>query len=80
TLKIDKKFVEKIESRHRIPKAIIEMAHAMDANVIAEGIESREQMQVLINLGCDIGQGYLFSRPKPPHEIIKILNNPIVKL
>lgn len=80
TLKIDKKFVEKIENRHRIPKAIIEMAHAMDATVIAEGIENREQMQVLINLGCDIGQGYLFSRPKPPQEIIKLLSNPRFKL
>jgi EAL domain-containing protein (putative c-di-GMP-specific phosphodiesterase class I) len=75
TLKIDKKFVEKITTRHRIPKAIIEMAHAMDATVVAEGIENKEQMQVLTILGCDIGQGYLFSRPKPPQEITKLLTN-----
>jgi diguanylate cyclase (GGDEF)-like protein len=80
TLKIDKKFVEKIETRHRIPKAIIEMAHAMDATVIAEGIEKKEQMQVLQKLGCDMGQGYLFSRPVPSHKITKLLDNPILNM
>jgi diguanylate cyclase (GGDEF)-like protein/PAS domain S-box-containing protein len=80
TLKIDKKFVEKIESRHRIPKVIIEMAHAMDATVIAEGIEKKGQMQVLKNLGCDMGQGYLFSRPIPSHKITQLFANPKLKL
>lgn len=75
TLKIDKKFVDKIESRHKISKTIIEMAHAMDASVIAEGIERKEQMDVLLSLGCEIGQGYLFSRPKPPQDITKLLEN-----
>ena len=44
-------------------ESIIQMAHKLDIQVIAEGIENREQLLQLKALGCDFGQGYLFSRP-----------------
>jgi diguanylate cyclase (GGDEF)-like protein/PAS domain S-box-containing protein len=65
-IKIDQSFV-----RHLIPnstdlslcKAIIVMAHALDMKVIAEGVETTLQRDLLLEAGCDYGQGYLFSRP-----------------
>ncbi len=70
-IKIDQSFV-----KHLIPdstdlalcKAIIAMAHALDMRVIAEGVETQQQMELLRDAGCDFGQGYYFARPVPPSE------------
>jgi diguanylate cyclase (GGDEF)-like protein/PAS domain S-box-containing protein len=70
-LKIDQSFV-----RHLIPdctelalcKAIIVMAHELGMKVIAEGVETAGQRDLLIAAGCDFGQGYLFARPMPAPE------------
>ena len=78
SLKIDRSFIEEIgvDSCHRnqaIIKMIIDMAVNLNVNVIAEGIETEEQCQLLAQLFCDEGQGYLFSRPLPDKEIYPLL-------
>ncbi|MCI1591533.1 MAG: EAL domain-containing protein, partial [Heyndrickxia oleronia] len=50
-------------------ETIIMMATHLGLNVIAEGIETKEQLQFLMDLSCPIGQGYLFSRPIPGEDI-----------
>jgi len=49
-------------------KAIIVMAHALGMQVIAEGVETTGQRDLLAAAGCDFAQGYLFARPMPAHE------------
>ena len=66
TLKIDKSFVSDVcKDPHdtSIVRAIINLGHALDLNVIAEGVETREQLQYLAALECDLVQGFLFSKP-----------------
>jgi len=67
-LKIDKSFVHAIgeDPRHgAICRAIIQMAHSLDMQVVAEGVETAEQWEFLVASGCDLAQGYLFGRPEP---------------
>ncbi len=68
TLKVDKSFVDglgKDPESTEIVKAVISMAQSLGMRVTAEGIETREQMELLRSLGCDQGQGYFLSRPLP---------------
>ncbi|MCP5277179.1 MAG: EAL domain-containing protein [Thiobacillus sp.] len=68
TLKIDKSFVWEIDReyrQHAIIKAIISIAHGLGLNLIAEGVETDEQLKFLEGQGCDEIQGYLVSRPLP---------------
>ncbi len=68
TLKIDRSFVAMIGSKgenDEIVRAIITLAHSLDLNVIAEGIETVAQLKVLEDLGCQGGQGYYFAAPMP---------------
>lgn len=65
TLKIDKAFVADVcKDPHdtAIVRAIITLGHALDLTVIAEGVETQEQLQYLSSLGCDVVQGFLFSK------------------
>jgi EAL domain-containing protein (putative c-di-GMP-specific phosphodiesterase class I) len=66
TLKIDRSFVELMSlggQNLAIIRTIIILAHALDMSVVAEGVETREQMSMLKQLGCEYAQGYFFSRP-----------------
>jgi diguanylate cyclase (GGDEF)-like protein/PAS domain S-box-containing protein len=75
-LKIDQSFVHDIETNasHRtIAETIIIMAHRLGLEVIAEGIETRPQMEILARAGCDYGQGYFFSRPVPEQQLLEML-------
>lgn len=66
TLKIDRTFVEQMSlggQNFEIIRTIIILAHALDMNVVAEGVETHEQMSMLKQLGCEYAQGYFFSRP-----------------
>lgn len=70
-LKIDQSFTRNIdtdENDHTLCEAIIVMAHKLGMKVIAEGVETEAQRQVLLNAGCDYGQGYLFSKPMSASE------------
>jgi diguanylate cyclase len=72
-LKIDKTFVDELGTTPRgseIVAAVINLAHALGLQVIAEGVESDRQLAELERLGCDFAQGYLFSRPVPAHELV----------
>lgn len=65
-LKIDKIFIHGMVSdlkKQKLVKAIIAMASSLNLSVVAEGIEDERQLQFLQNMGCEYGQGYLFSKP-----------------
>jgi len=71
TLKIDRAFVDGAdlnEEARAMLKTIVEMAHGLDLNVVAEGIETEGERDLLIELQCEYGQGWLFSKPLPPDE------------
>ncbi len=76
TIKIDKSFVDGVadESDDRaIVRSILALANALDKHTIAEGIETSEQKQALLGIGCTWGQGYLLSQPCPAHKFFQIL-------
>jgi len=56
---------------------IILLAHKLKLRVIAEGIETTQQLGLLRELGCDLGQGYLFSQPVAPEAAGKLLSGPL---
>jgi diguanylate cyclase (GGDEF)-like protein len=67
-LKIDRCFVTAMESSHgnkAIVGAVLQMAHALDLEVVAEGVEDERTSAALVDMGCDIVQGYYLSRPQP---------------
>lgn len=75
-VKIDRDFIRNMfDNQHDtlIVKTIIDLAHNMGLQVVAEGIETVEQYNYLKQCGCDIGQGYYFSRPLPPEELAALL-------
>ena len=65
TIKIDRTFVAGLDGAAdlSIVEAVIALAHGLGISVVAEGIETEAQFEVLRAMGCDIGQGYLFARP-----------------
>lgn len=76
-LKIDMGFVQKLGFNAKadgIVCAIIDMAHHIQAKVVAEGVETEEQRKFLTENGCDYLQGYYFSKPIPEEEFEKLLN------
>lgn len=72
-LKIDQSFVKKLADNPKtltLVKTIINMGHSLGFNIVAEGVETEKQLEILKQLNCDIGQGYYFSRPIPIEQII----------
>lgn len=77
-LKVDRSFVSAMESNSEngeIVRTVIALAKALKLKVVAEGIESIHQFHQLRVLGCEYGQGYLFSKPLPVAEIEKLLGD-----
>lgn len=73
-IKIDKFFIEDIEkemTKQDIVLSIIKLSHALDIKVVAEGVETEEQLLRLKNMGCDYAQGYYFTKPDKKEKIIK---------
>ncbi len=80
SLKIDQSFIARMNSdpdSRAIVDTVIKLAHSLDMSVVAEGIEEEEQAQELTRLGCETGQGYLFSRPVRSHDIEALLDSAI---
>ena len=76
-LKIDRSFIQNIHTHdwEQIISSIIQMAHGMGIKTVAEGVEKREQLDTLRELGCDYIQGYYFSRPESPVDIFPKLGD-----
>jgi diguanylate cyclase (GGDEF)-like protein len=77
-LKLDSTFTANIDSNPKtrgVVQAVIELAHALELNVVAEGVETESQRKTLTELGCNQMQGYLISRPLPEERLIKLLKN-----
>lgn len=75
-LKIDKSFIGNLTDNPgdmALTEAIIVMAHKLGLKVIAEGVETAAQRDLLVSVGCDYGQGFLFARPLPAAEFEKLL-------
>ena len=83
TLKVDRSFVSRIKSEpdgnRNIVEAIISLAHRLKMMVVAEGVETEEQFAILLEMNCQFGQGYLFSKPLSKPEIDELIEN-ILKL
>lgn len=75
-LKIDRSFILDLTADRNdaaIVKATIAIARALNLTVLAEGVETKRHFDILKSMGCDVIQGYLFSRPQPPTEMEKML-------
>jgi diguanylate cyclase (GGDEF)-like protein len=75
-IKIDRSFVKDIQTdpgSAAIVKAIIAMSNSLNLDVVAEGVETEQQLSFLLEQGCNKMQGYLLSRPLPPQEASKFL-------
>jgi len=78
TLKIDQSFIQDITTDPNdaaIAQAIIALADSLQLKVIAEGVETRDQLDLLRRYHCDEMQGYLFARPLPPGELLELLRS-----
>ena len=79
-LKMDMKFIRNIETKEtdrRLVTLILDIAKYLDLTVVAEGVETEGQLQILRNAGCDLVQGYYFSKPIPPEEFEKLIQKEI---
>jgi CheY-like chemotaxis protein len=81
-LKIDRAFISNIgddqinQDDATLALTIINLAHNLKLKVVAEGVETEAQARFLIRHGCDVLQGFYFSRPVAPHEFAQMLNEP----
>jgi diguanylate cyclase (GGDEF)-like protein len=77
-VKIDKSFVQRVAEDHRdraVVRSAVQLGHALDLQVVAEGVEDEDTYAYLAAEGCDVVQGYLLSRPLPPEEFDAWLNS-----
>ncbi|MHC4349167.1 MAG: EAL domain-containing protein, partial [Planctomycetota bacterium] len=75
-LKIDRSFINRTGNTRQhsaIIQSILQLAHAMEMEVVAEGVETEEQVALLQSLECNYCQGFLFSRPLPPEQAREFL-------
>lgn len=72
-LKIDRAFIAEIcksERARRIPELVIQLGHKLGLTVMAEGVEEKEQADLLLELGCEDAQGFYYARPMEPQQLI----------
>jgi EAL domain-containing protein (putative c-di-GMP-specific phosphodiesterase class I) len=73
-LKVDRALITRLASGNKqddveLVRATIALGHALRLSVVAEGIEDKATLDLVSELGCDLGQGYFIGRPKPAHEL-----------
>ena len=75
-IKIDKVFVDSIETveGNALCRSIVDLAHALNLEVIAEGVETAQQVVELKKIGCEYAQGYFYSKPVAKHEFMALLD------
>jgi EAL domain-containing protein (putative c-di-GMP-specific phosphodiesterase class I) len=74
TLKIDRSFIQDLETNEddqEITRVIITLGQNLKLKVLAEGVETPGQLDFLRRNGCDLVQGYIYSRPMPAHQVIR---------
>jgi len=79
-IKLDMSFIKRIhlsDKEMHLVKLMLDMASFVNARVVAEGVENREQYELLKNAGCDMIQGYYFSRPCQACEFEKLIEKEI---
>nr|WP_255479305.1 GGDEF and EAL domain-containing protein [Quadrisphaera sp. RL12-1S] len=77
-MKVDRAFVSRLgldTSATAVVQAVIDLAHAHHLTVIAEGIETEQQARMLVEMGCDHGQGYWFGRPTPEADLDAVVGS-----
>ena len=80
-LKIDRSFVSAMGSRSdsiTLARLVVQLAASLDLTTVAEGVETIEQADLLRGMGCQYGQGYLWSRPVPFDDYVELLSGPVV--
>lgn len=80
TLKIDRSFVSDMTddlNSHAIPQLIVDLARNLGVSVIAEGVETEEQRELLLSMGCGQAQGYLFSPPVPSAAFVEMIEEKV---
>jgi PAS domain S-box-containing protein len=78
TLKIDRYFISRMDMDYQtreIVRIIVMLAHGLGVKVIAEGVETQPQADMLRDMGCELAQGYLYSKPVPAEAIDQLLRN-----
>ena len=78
TIKIDRSFTQRVTLDHEadsIVRSIINLAHDLNMQVVAEGVENNAQLEFLLNNGCDQVQGFLFSHPRPLWEVLQLIDH-----
>ena len=72
-LKIDKTLVEEVETSTEVRfvlDAIVDLARGLNMLIVVEGLESSDQAKIVADLGCTVGQGFYFGRPKPAQQAL----------
>lgn len=80
-LKVDKSFISELDqnaSERAIMQSIINMAHSLNMSVVAEGVESEQQLGILRDFDCDFAQGFYYAKPQTIEEITRLLENGLV--
>jgi EAL domain-containing protein (putative c-di-GMP-specific phosphodiesterase class I) len=75
-LKVDKSFIDEVADggeSSALTAAVIELAGILNLKPVAEGIERADQLERLMELNCDLGQGYFFARPLDPRALRRML-------
>ncbi|MBP0011525.1 MAG: EAL domain-containing protein [Roseofilum sp. SBFL] len=77
TLKIDRCFISRLDSAEglAIIQTIISLAHHLGMDLVAEGIETEEQLKIVKDIGCECGQGFLFAKPLNPESATHFIEN-----
>ena len=82
TLKIDRSFISRIDTdpaTHEIVRVIVMLAHGLSLKVVAEGVETQAQVDLLKTMGCELAQGYLYSKPIPAEAIELLLKEQLTR-
>jgi EAL domain-containing protein (putative c-di-GMP-specific phosphodiesterase class I) len=79
TIKIDQSFIRELQAGRgtgvSVVRAIIALAHSLNLMVVAEGVETQAQFDILSSLQCDVIQGFLLHRPMPANAVMGLLAN-----